>query len=107
MENELPINGRYNPYSPNITNQLREEYIQFFNDVVCPDAKEWINPFDGYYSIPTWREMVSIRNEINDDTSELTKHLKNKGLLEQYKKNLKVITLKEYIEFINQNKDEG
>ena len=96
-ENKLPINGRYNPYNPNITNQLREEYIQFFNDVVCPDAKEWINPFDGYYSIPTWREIASIRNELNDDTSHFTKSVKDSGKFEEMEQALKVITIEEYI----------
>ena len=103
---ELPLNGRYNPYNPKITNDLREDYIKFFNDTVCPNAQEYINPFDGYYSIPTWKEMVSIRNELNDETSIFTKSVKESGNFEEMVKMLKVITIEEYIEFINQNKND-
>ena len=102
----MEINYRSNPYNPNITSELREEYTRFFNDVVCPNAKEWINPFDGYFGIPDWKEMVSLRNELNDETSLFTIYSKENGTFEQMKKMLQVITIEEYIEYKNQNKDE-
>ena len=89
---------------------LEEEYIEFFKKNVMPDgefAKNGINgPYDTYFGIPHWKEMLSLRNELMDETSPITQDLKEKEKYEEALSQLKVITLEEFIEYKNQNKDE-
>ena len=89
---------------------LEEEYIEFFKKNVMPDgefAKNGINgPYDTYFGIPHWKEMLSWRNELMDDTSLYTQGLKEEGKYEEALSQLKVITLEEFIEYKNKGKDD-
>ena len=89
---------------------LEEEYIEFFKKNVMPDGEfaKYDNngPYDTYLGIPHWKEMLSLRNELMDNTSLVTQELKEKGKYEEALKQLKVITLEEFIEYKNKNKDE-
>ncbi len=58
-------------------------------------------PYDGWFRIPNWSEMVSLRNELKDPNSLLCKNLT--GDRDKMLDGLKIVTLEEYIEEFHPN----
>jgi hypothetical protein len=76
----------------------KEEYIEFFKSNVMPN-QENNGPYDGWFNIPNWREMVSLRNDVLDETSIMHKTLKENGKYEKSIKQLEIITFEEFLEY--------
>tara|TARA_R110002126_G_scaffold272_1_gene1448 strand:- start:201 stop:458 length:258 start_codon:yes stop_codon:yes gene_type:complete len=76
--------------------EMKDEYIEYFKNNVMPQ-QENNGPYDGWFNISNWEEMVSLRNEVEDETSLMAKSLKEQGVYEKSLEQLKIITIEEYI----------
>lgn len=79
---------------------IKQGYIEYFKSNVM-QGSENNGPYDGWFRIPNWKEVLSMRNELRDPNSLLCKHLtgdRNKML-----EGLKIVTLEEYIEEFHPN----